>query len=166
MHAVGCGIAAQLMGNIRVHDTKLEDCTDSDFEFAFEAKKQALGPYIIEKWGWEEKYQREVHKQRWRDKPWSLIIFETSPIGTVSFQNTDDQYTRFGEFYILEKFQGRGIGTKVLKSFLSECDLNQKWARLEYLKWNPVGSLYKRNGFRVVDENEIHLFLERKSNTY
>ena len=28
--------------------------------------------------------------------------------------------------------------------------------RLRYLKWNPVGSLYRRHGFSIIDETEIH----------
>ena len=147
-------------------DTILRTCTDSDCEFAFEAKRQALGPYIIEKWSWDEAYQRKIHDQRWHEKPWSLIILGNDPIGTVSIQHLDNKYNRFGEFYLLEKFQGQGIGTKVLKSYLTECDRDQKWVKLEYLKWNPVGSLYKRNGFNVVDENEVHIFLERKPNAH
>ena len=33
--------------------------------------------------------------------------------------------------------------------------------RLEYLKWNPAGSLYLRNGFVRTHETDIHVFLER-----
>lgn len=143
-------------------NTILKNCIDSDFEFAFETKKQALGPYIIEKWGWDETYQRKIQNQRWLERPWSLIMLENDPIGTVSIQHLDKKYNRFGEFYILKKYQGRGIGTMVLESFLAECDRDQTWVKLEYLKWNPVGSLYKRNGFKVIDENKIHFFLERK----
>jgi len=36
--------------------------------------------------------------------------------------------------------------------------------RLEYLKWNPVGSLYLRHGFKVVSQNDIHFFLVREPN--
>ncbi len=143
-------------------ETKLIDCTDRDFEFAFEVKKQALGPYIIERWDWDEDYQRKIHNQRWKEKPWSLIFHENIPIGTVSIQKLNKQYFRFGEFYILVKYQGQGFGTEVLKSFLAECDQKQKWVKLEYLKWNPVGALYMRNGFKVVSENENHFFLERE----
>ncbi len=28
--------------------------------------------------------------------------------------------------------------------------------RLRYLKWNPVGSLYRRNGFQQVGESDVH----------
>ncbi len=147
-------------------DTILKPCTEEDFDFAFEVKKEALGQYIIEKWGWDEALQKKIHSQRWKEKPWSIINISEKPIGTISIHSIDKNMERLGEFYILKKYQGRGIGTKILRSFLDKCDLDQKWVRLEYLKWNPVGSLYKRNGFKIVGESEIHYFLERKPDAH
>jgi RimJ/RimL family protein N-acetyltransferase len=147
-------------------NTELRACTEEDFEFAFEAKRQAMGPYIAVKWEWDEECQRSIHEQRWKEKPWFLITLDTVPVGTVSIHHLDRDLVRFGEFYLLKKFQGQGIGTELLKSFLKECDRDRRRVRLECLKWNPVGSLYKRNGFRVVSENEIHYFLEREPNAY
>jgi hypothetical protein len=49
----------------------------------------------------------------------------------------------------------------ILRDFCLECDKSHRAARLEHLKWNPVGSLYKRHGFEVISENDIHYFMER-----
>jgi hypothetical protein len=46
---------------------------DRDFEFAFQAKKDAMGPHISARWGWDEEYQLSVHKQRWSEKPWFIV---------------------------------------------------------------------------------------------
>lgn len=141
---------------------ELRPCTDEDFEFAFEAKRQALGPHIDSKWGWDEEYQRSVHELRWKEKPWFLVTLDKEAIGTVSIHYLAEELVRFGEFYLLIEYQGQGIGENVLKSFLAKCDRYRQRVKLEYLKWNPVGSLYKRNGFRIVSENDIHYFLERE----
>jgi hypothetical protein len=50
----------------------------------------------------------------------------------------------------------------ILSDFLKECDRTKRPVRLEYLKWNPVGSLYKRHGFEIVAENDIHYFMVRE----
>jgi ribosomal protein S18 acetylase RimI-like enzyme len=50
----------------------------------------------------------------------------------------------------------------VLSEFLKDCDRSNRAVQLEYLKWNPVGSLYKRHGFEVVSENKIHYFMVRE----
>jgi len=140
---------------------ELNQANKTDIDFAFEAKKQAMGPHIESKWGWDENFQRTLHEQRFSEKPWFIILVNGESVGTVSIDDVGE-HKRFGEFYLLMKFQRRGIGTKVLNNFLRECDIKSKKVFLEYLKWNPVGSLYKRNGFEVTSENEIHYFMIRE----
>ncbi len=139
---------------------ELVEAKEEDFEFAFEAKKQAMGPHIISKWGWDREYQYSVHKQRWEEKPWFLIQLNGESIGTVSIHHFED-HTQFGEFYLLDKFRNRGIGTTILRKFLADCDQASRKVVLEYLKWNPVGSLYRRHGFELTHESEIHYFMVR-----
>jgi len=131
-----------------------------DFEFAFEAKRDAIGPHITARWGWDEAFQREHHQRRWREKPWQIIVFDQKAVGTVSvdFQPT---HLQFGEFYILQHYRCKGLGTRVLAQALQLADDRKLETRLEYLKWNPVASLYARHDFSIVGENEIHYLLAR-----
>ncbi|MDB4837851.1 GNAT family N-acetyltransferase, partial [Marinomonas sp.] len=125
---------------------ELKAATDTDIDFAFEVKRQVMGPHIQAKWGWDEGFQRTLHTQRYTEKPWFLILLNNEPVGTVSIHELPE-HTRFGKFYLLNDYRNKGIGSKVLTRFLSECDKAAKLVVLEYLKWNPVGSLYKRHGF-------------------
>ena len=138
----------------------LSPAEEADFEFAFAAKRQALGPYVEARWGWEEAFQRGLHRQRWGQRPWSIIVFEGQRVGTVSVAHLTT-HIQFGEFYLLPPFQNQGIGTEVLRNVLRQADAEKLTVRLEYLKDNPVGSLYKRHGFIVVSENDHHYFLVR-----
>jgi GNAT superfamily N-acetyltransferase len=139
----------------------LRPTTDTDFAFAFEVKKDAMGPHISSRWGWDEKYQLDVHKRRWSEKPWFIVMLGEELIGTVSIHEQPD-FIRFGEFYLLNSFRRKGLGSVILSEFLKGCDRSQRAVQLEYLKWNPVESLYKRHGFEVVSENEIHYFMVRE----
>jgi ribosomal protein S18 acetylase RimI-like enzyme len=139
----------------------LRPATDTDCAFAFEVKKDAMGEHIVSRWGWDEEYQLNIHKQRWSEKPWFIVILGAESIGTVSIHDRPD-FIRFGEFYLLNDFRRKGLGSMILSKFLKSCDRSNREVRLEYLKWNPVGSLYKRHGFEVVSENEIHYFMVRK----
>ena len=134
---------------------------DDDFEFAFQAKKDAMGPHIAARWGWDEVYQRSVHQQRWSEKPWFIVMLGAAPIGTLSIHE-QPEFIRFGEFYLLSEFRRHGLGTSILAEFLERCDSRKRAVRLEYLKWNPVGSLYQRHGFEIVSENAIHYFMARE----
>lgn len=128
--------------------------TDDAFAFSLAAKRAALGPYIIERWGWDDDFQRGIYRTRFNEKPFFKISRDGRPIGTVSVTREDD-YIRFGEFYLFPECQGQALGTRILRHCLSLADQLAVPVRLEYLKWNPVGSLYRRHDFRVIGETEI-----------
>ncbi|MFS8185103.1 GNAT family N-acetyltransferase [Pseudovibrio denitrificans] len=132
----------------------------SDKAYAFEAKRAAMGPYIVSRWGWDEDFQWQMHLQRYDEKPFFEIRKEGARIGTVSFQILTD-YATFGEFYLFPDFQRQGIGSQILAHCLAITDKLQLPVRLEHLHWNPVGSLYRRHGFRETGQSEIHCFMER-----
>ncbi len=141
----------------------LRPATHNDFAFAFEAKRQALGPYIVSRWGWNEVFQLELHRTRWDERPWSIIELNGTPIGTLSVQEHND-HIRLGEFYVLPPYQRHGIGTMLLRQVIERSSALSVPVKLEYLKWSPVGSLYRRHRFAVVSENETHYFMERHAN--
>ena len=139
----------------------LRPAQDSEMLFAFEIKRQALGPYVEAKWGWNEDDQLSLHQQKWSEKPWFIVQLANTKVGTVSIQEHPD-FIRFGEFYLLPEYQGKGLGSQILSCVLEDADRDCLPVKLEYLKWNPVGSLYRRHGFRIISESHIHYFAERK----
>jgi GNAT superfamily N-acetyltransferase len=70
-------------------------------------------------------------------------------------------HVRFGEFYLSPERQRKGLGSRVLEQCLSLADAEKTRIRLEYLKWNPVGTLYRRHGFIVTGETATHWLMER-----
>lgn len=141
----------------------LRPARDDEFEFAFAMKRDAMGPHVISKWGWNDDYQRSLHAKRWTEKPWSIICLDGKDVGTVSL-HWQASHLQFGEFYIGSSHRGKGLGSRVLRHALNEADSRCMETRLEFLKWNPVGSLYRRHGFQIVSENEIHFFAVRPPN--
>jgi GNAT superfamily N-acetyltransferase len=122
---------------------------------SFDVKRAALGPYIVERWGWDEPFQQQVHRQRYQEKPFFGILRDGQFVGTVSLVLLDG-YHRFGEFYLYPDQQGKGLGTRILRHCLALADASGLPVRLEYLKWNPVGALYRRYGFVAIGQTDIH----------
>jgi len=139
---------------------ELRPADDSEFDFAFQAKRDAIGPHVCVRWGWDETWQLEHHRGRWESKPWQIVLLDSQRIGTVSI-DIQPSHLQFGEFYILAPWRNRGLGTGVLCRALSVADDKGIETRVEYLKWNPVASLYRRHGFAVYAENDTHYFLRR-----
>ena len=68
---------------------------------------------------------------------------------------------RFGEFYLFPAYQGRGVGSAILRHCVILGELYGLRVGLERLHWNPVGSLYRRHGFVEIGRSEVHAFMER-----
>jgi GNAT superfamily N-acetyltransferase len=141
----------------------LRPARSDERDFAFEVKREAMGPHIDVKWGWDDEFQRAHHVRRWSEKTWYVVLSDNEAAGTVALDWLPT-HLRFGEFYLLSQYRGRGLGSAVLRSALSQADVRGIETRLEFLKWNPVGRLYLRHGFRVVSENDIHYFAVRRPN--
>jgi GNAT superfamily N-acetyltransferase len=81
-------------------------------------------------------------------------------LGTLSLQRQPD-HLRLGEFYLFPKYQGQGTGSRVLAHCLAVADRLALPVRLEHLHWNPVGALYRRQGFKDIGRSETHCLLQR-----
>ena len=134
-----------------------------DIDFAFDVKRAAIGPHIIKRWGWDEEFQRIIHDDRFNEKNFFQIQYKKQALGTLSYDVFED-HIRFGEFYIFPEFQGQGIGSKILEHCLRQAKSLSLPVRLEYLKWSPVGSLYKRYGFVDCGQSEHHYLMELNFN--
>ena len=65
-------------------------------------------------------------------------------------------------FYIDKKYQGKGIGTQILKEQLKQDEENNVNTVLQVFKENPAKRLYEKVGFEIYDETEHHYKMIRK----
>ena len=136
---------------------------ESHREFSYQVKKAAEGDYIMQLWGWDEKFQRDFHTSDWQQKRPSIILYDNKPIGTIYILENND-YNQIGQFFILPEYQNKGIGSHLLKRILAKADQSGKITKIAYLINNPVVSLYKRNGFEITEVHDVYCHMERKPN--
>jgi GNAT superfamily N-acetyltransferase len=141
---------------------KLIPADETHREFSYEVKKAAEGEYIIPMFGWDENIQRDFHARAWQEQKPDIIAYDGKLIGTIAAIESEDCID-IGQFFILPDYQRRGIGTYLLQSILNKADRSGKNVTLKFLKNNPVKTLYVRNGFRVVDTDEILCHMERRT---
>ena len=130
------------------------------YDFAYRAKKEAQGPYIAAIWGWDEDKQRWFFDRDWQEQPPMIISYADEPLGTLSVCR-DEESMEIGQFFILPQHQRQGIGTFLFRQLLQEADASDRIAKIAFLKGSPVESLYRRLGFRIVDQSETHCHMER-----
>lgn len=136
---------------------KLVPYTDADYEFVYEVKKNAYKKYVEECWGtWNEEAQRtyfEKFMTTVRNNAY-IIMDNDKKIGFYNGEVLENGNYEVGNICIIPEYQGKGIGTKLLKEKLDEN--KDRDIEIQYFKQNPVGALYERLGFIHSDETQSH----------
>lgn len=138
-------------------DYKLIPITEKDYEFIYELKKNAYKEYVEVNWGaWDETVQREYFKkfiEFYKDTTY-LIELDEKVIGFYNDEFLENGDYEVGNICIIPEYQGKGIGTKILKDILEQ--YKDKNIHIQYFKQNPVGKLYERLGFIPNGETTTH----------
>ena len=140
------------------------DCLMTDFDFLFELKKQNFKKYVDKYWSWNDQDQKnrlkidlEEHLQHKH-----IILLNNNVIGVYAVHITENGDCFINEISLLEEYQGKGIGTKILKEQLKENKKQKIRTILQVFKDNPAKKLYERLGFIVYGETETHYQMEMK----
>lgn len=134
----------------------LRASTDDDFMLAYDIRKNALGEYIKQTWGWDEDWQMKFHKEDFNKDILSIIEVKGEPAGTLEVFYEPEHMVISG-IYIIDKFQNLGIGTDLLKDLIRLADEKKLNIRLQVLKVNPKAKqLYERLGFDTYNTTDTH----------
>ena len=138
---------------------------DSDYEFVYGVKKNAYKKYVEECWGaWIEEDQRNYFEKFMAAvKNNAYIIMDgDNRIGFYNGEILENGNYEIGNICIIPEYQGKGIGTEILKSVINE--YSDKNIEIQYFKQNPVGNLYKKLGFEPNGETEFHYQMIKRKN--
>ena len=135
----------------------------SDFEFLFELKKAAEFDLIKSVFGWDDKFQRNMHENEWNEDRPKVVEISEEAVGSYLLQDKGEHFY-FCRFFLLPAFHGKGIGSQILNQCLVLADEQQKPVKLCYLQGSRVGRLYRRFGFEVVAEDGQFVYMERVVN--
>ena len=133
------------------------DYNDDDYDFVYEAKKVAYKKYVELNWGkWDEDAQKDMFKEfiNTYGKDIKIIMIDNIRIGFYHGEYIDNNGYEIGNICIIPEYQGRGIGTKILKEEIAKH--SDKNIYLRFFKQNPVGKLYERLGFEMLEEMKFH----------
>ena len=145
------------MDNIR-----LVPYTDEDYKFVYEVKKNAYKKYVEQYYGeWNEEEQIKYFNSfisLVKDNAY-IIVCEDKKIGFYNGELLDNENYDIGNICIIPEYQGKGIGTKLLKDILEK--YKEYNIKIQYFKSNPVGVLYKRLGFITNGESKFHYKMKK-----
>lgn len=139
----------------------LKLASERDSAFVYKVKKKAFRNYVEKTWGWDEKFQKELHQKRFSRLVFELIVVDNKKVGYLSV-NRENNAIKINQLFILPEYQGLGIGRKVLSQLINEAELGAKVIDLRVLKINPrAKSFYEREGFKKIGESDTHDLMQR-----
>lgn len=151
------------MKEINKHTTyDVVNYEDKDYELIYDFKKVSYKKYVESIWGaWDDIKQHEffekyINAQKSRIK---IIVIDGKKIGYVDDQMIDENTYEIVNICILPEYQGKGIGTNILKQMLEEH--KQYKILIQCFIENPVSKLYERLGFKEYERSKTHIKLSK-----
>ncbi len=114
---------------------------------------------IDEAFGWDE-YRQDMSFARQfvlRD----IITLGRKDVGWIQTRAEGAVLNLF-QFYVAPEWQGRGVGSTVLKRLMGEAKRRGKVIALSVMKGSPAIRLYQRHGFRLTHADAYKIYMRRE----
>ena len=141
----------------------LKAATEKNVDFCRRVHHEAYRDVVVRQFGsWDESLQGKFFLHAWNPSTHDVIHVNEEPAGCLSRIVLPD-HIWIAEIQLLPVFQGRGIGTQILKQLMNEAARNSISVRLQVLKANDRAlTLYQRLGLRATGESDRHFQMEWK----
>ncbi len=138
--------------------------TEQEFNLLKSIHKEVMKNSVEQSFGiWNDDFQKKLLKEKFSKnyKTLKFILYQDQIIGTINLkkeylEDIDKSIILIENFYIYEKFQGLGLGTKVLE------ELKHHQMRLFCLKKNEkVIHFYLKNNFKIYQEDHLFFYMQK-----
>ena len=135
--------------------------TEADTAFARRVHHAAYRDVVERQFGaWNEADQDRFFESDWRDAAFEIVLADGTPCGYTCIEDrAADVHVR--ELVVAPDFQGRGIGTTILREVIERAEARGVPAHLGTFRTNRALDLYRRLGFREIERTDVHVILER-----
>lgn len=103
--------------------------------------------------------QHAFYQEQFAGARFDLILLDDEPIGRLYVDRRTDEI-RIIDIALLPEYRRRGIGGRLLRELLDEAQGTGKPVRIHVERFNPAGKLYRRLGFRAIDDNGVYRLME------
>ncbi|MFN8616883.1 MAG: GNAT family N-acetyltransferase [Dehalococcoidia bacterium] len=125
------------------------------FEVLYALHRASMERYVTETWGnWDEPFQRRHFADFWPAGCQAIVVAGE----TAGFLDLLDRegVVWVGNIELAPRWQGRGIGSSILREIQRDAAARGRTVGLQVLKVNPARGLYLRLGFRDNGESATH----------
>jgi ribosomal protein S18 acetylase RimI-like enzyme len=143
---------------------QLVPTTPKDQPWLEELRRAVYQDLFVATWGsWDEARHLRHCTECWNRGEIYAIELEVFRVGMIQlFEHADS--LEVGEIQIQPSYQGRGIGTRLLRDTIARAHAQGKTVSLSTgLQNHRAIELYRRLGFRCVEPTETHYRMEYES---
>lgn len=100
-------------------------------------------------------------KEYYDPKKISIIQVNGKDIGLLKIDYFEN-HIYLADIQLNSRYQGKGIGSRILNTLIKDSEYTQRPIRLKVLKGNRARELYERHGFKLKEELKHNVLLEYK----
>jgi ribosomal protein S18 acetylase RimI-like enzyme len=136
---------------------------ESDTSFAREVHHRAYREVVEQQFGlWVEEQQDRYFESDWVGPTFEIVLCDGIPCGYVCIEDRDDDI-HIREIALMPEYQGRGIGSSILREVLERARAHRVPVKLGTFHKSRALGLYRGLGFREIGRTETHVLLEWNS---
>jgi ribosomal protein S18 acetylase RimI-like enzyme len=140
-------------------DWSLRPATSGDRAFLLDLNREAFRASVEPVWGWSESEQTAYFDARFDPTRRQIVQVDRVDVGEIAVEERPDEIY-LARIALLPGWQGRGIGTSVVRSLLERAAASGTAVVLEVLHTNPrARELYERLGFEKTGETATHVLM-------
>jgi len=142
----------------------LRDTTENDIDLIYDINKSSYKEAVMNKHGqWNEEEKRQYYKEKFYKHTYYIIEIGNKTAGLAGLSIKDD-HIYLSDIKILPEWQGKGLGTQILKDVEKKFSKTKLPLRLDVLKTNQRAiALYEKLGFSKYDKNEYYFFYQKNN---
>lgn len=103
--------------------------------------------------------QHQHYQTHYPNADYLMILDDQQPAGRVYVDRRDDEI-RLVDIALSPAFRGAGLGTKLLHLLMHEATAREQPLRIHVEKNNPAMRLYKRLGFKPIEDKGVYDLME------
>lgn len=134
---------------------ELRSATEEDYGFAYRVHRAAMRPSVQQTYGWDEDFQARYFRLHFSPAQWEIIRYKGMDVGVFSVEERGESLF-LALIAILPRYQGRGIGTTLIRRLQRKASIRGMTVTLQVMKVNRARELYERLGFELTGETKTH----------
>lgn len=133
---------------------------ESDLDFLIDLRKVTMNNHLKKVSGAIDD-KSHIDRIMYRFDAAKIVLVDGIKAGLLK-SHYDETGWVIVQVQISPKYQGKGIGSKMVNSVLEQAAIDECVVTLSVLKGNPAKELYSRLGFEVISESEAEYTMRTK----